>query len=67
MPRQAETLSIALNDGVNAESRLYRLKRGTVLRLVPGPSLLGRSAAIWCNYPVAGKDLSVRSIEYDLS
>lgn len=55
MPKQEELLSIALHDGVNAEGSLYRLKRGTKLRLVPGSSLLGRNVAIWCNYPVNGE------------
>lgn len=49
-----EVLSIALHHGVNAEGQLYRLKRGTKLRLVPGPSLLGRYVALYCNYPVTG-------------
>lgn len=51
-----EVLSIALHHGVNAEGQLYRLKRGTKLRLVPGPSLLGRHVALYCNYPVTGSD-----------
>lgn len=51
-----EVLSIALHHGVNAEGQLYRLKRGTKLRLVPGPSLLGRHVALYCNYPVTGDD-----------
>lgn len=49
-----DLLSIALHHGVNAEGQLYRLKRGTKLRLVPGPSLLGRNVALYCNYPVTG-------------
>lgn len=51
-----EVLSIALHHGVNAEGQLYRLKRGTKLQLVPGPSLLGRSVALYCNYPVTGSN-----------
>ncbi|XP_031629828.1 glycogen debranching enzyme [Contarinia nasturtii] len=51
-----EVLSIALHHGVNAEGQLYRLKRGTKLRLVPAPNLLGRSVALYCNYPVTGSD-----------
>lgn len=49
-----DVLSIALHHGVNAEGQLYRLKRGTKLCLVPGPSLLGRNVALYCNYPVTG-------------
>lgn len=51
-----EVLSIALHHGVDAEDQLYRLKRGTKLRLVPGASLLGRQVALYCNYPVTGSD-----------
>lgn len=51
-----EVLSIALHHGVNAEGQLYRLKRGTKLRLVPAASLLGRNVALYCNYPVTGSD-----------
>lgn len=49
-----EVLSIALHHGVNAEGQLFRLKRGTKLRLVPAASLLGRYVALYCNYPVTG-------------
>lgn len=52
-----DVLSIALQHGVNAEGQLYRLKRGTKLRLVPGSSLLGRHVALYCNYPVTGEFL----------
>lgn len=55
MTKSTEVLSITLNHGVNAEQSLYRLKRGTILRLVPGPSLLGRHVALYCNYPVTGE------------
>lgn len=62
MTKTGESVSIALHHGVNAEHRLYRLKRGTLLRLVPGPSLLGRNVALYCNYPVTGG--SVRFIHF---
>lgn len=54
----SELLSIAIHHGANAEGQLYRLKRGTKLRLIPGPSLLGRYVALYCNYPVTGKFIS---------
>lgn len=54
MTKTGENVSIALHHGVNAEHQLYRLKRGTLLRLVPAPSLLGRNVALYCNYPVTG-------------
>lgn len=50
-----DVLSIALQHGVNAEGQLYRLKRGSKLRIVPGSSLLGRHVALYCNYPVTGE------------
>lgn len=55
MTKSEQTLSIAINHGVNAESQLYRLKRGTTLHVVPGGSLLGRRVALYCNLPVNGK------------
>lgn len=54
-----DVLSIALQHGVNAEGQLYRLKRGTKLRIVPGSTLLGRQVALYCNYPVTGKRLEI--------
>lgn len=54
MTKPVELLSVALNHGGNTEDLLFRLKRGTVLQLVPGPSLLGRNVALYCNYPVTG-------------
>lgn len=47
-----EVLSLALNHGEHREGNLYRLKRGTTLRIVPGVSLLGRHISLATNYPV---------------
>lgn len=58
MAKSTEKVSIALHHGVDAEYQLYRLKRGTLLRLVPGPSLLGRNVALYSNYPVTGEFIS---------
>lgn len=55
MTKSTEVISIKLDHGVHGDELLYRLKRGTVLRLVPGSSLLGRHVALYCNYPVTGK------------
>lgn len=55
-----ETLSISINHGVNADSSLFRLKRGTILRIIPGPSLLGRHVALYCNYPITGMNLQIK-------
>lgn len=49
-----EVLSLALNHGEHHEGTLYRLKRGTTLRVVPGVSLLGRHISLSTNYPVKG-------------
>ena len=49
-----EVLSLALNHGEHREGTLYRLKRGTTLRVVPGVSLLGRHISLSTNYPVKG-------------
>lgn len=55
MAKSADLLSIVLHHNVNAEGQLYRLKRGTKLRLVPGSTLLGKYVALYCNYPVTGE------------
>lgn len=49
-----EVLSLALNHGEHREGTLYRLKRGTTLRIVPGVSLLGRHISLSTNYPANG-------------
>lgn len=55
---KSENLSVAIHHGVNAEQQLYRLKRGTLLHIVPGASLLGRRVALYCNLPVTGISLN---------
>lgn len=62
-----DLLSIALHHGVHADGQLYRLKRGARLRLVPGPSLLGRHVGLYCNYPVTGKIFSFKSLKTFIS
>ena len=52
---QFATLSIAFHDGINAEDTLYRVKRGSLVHLNPGPSFLGKEIAVYTNYPVDGK------------
>jgi hypothetical protein len=49
-----EVLAISLNHGVHGDSDLYRLKRGSILHLKPGISLLGQKVAIFGNYPAKG-------------
>ena len=48
-------VSVTLTDGDNAQSTLYRLQRGTTLRLHPGPSLLGKHITLSTNYVAAGE------------
>ncbi|XP_055679144.1 glycogen debranching enzyme [Lutzomyia longipalpis] len=46
-----DVLSLAISHGEDKEGTLFRLKRGTILHIVPGPNLLGRHIALYCNYP----------------
>lgn len=58
-PAIVETRSIAIHDGMNGDSQLFRLRRGTRLHIVPGASLLGRRVALYCNLPVNGKCMNI--------
>ncbi|XP_055387431.1 glycogen debranching enzyme [Condylostylus longicornis] len=44
-------LSIAYDDKIHAESTLYRVKKGSIVRLTPGPSFLGKEIALYTNFP----------------
>lgn len=57
MPETEEILSIELNKDVHLEDKLYRIKRGSTVRLVPGASLLGCSVAVNTNFPLKGINL----------
>lgn len=61
MTRLDEIASVALHDGVNAEGSLYRLKKGLKLRLIPGPSLLGKEVVLYTNFPVDDESEFVRT------
>lgn len=54
MTPKGATHSIAINHGVNAETQLFSLKRGSVLHIKPSASMLGRRVALYCNLPVNG-------------
>ena len=43
--------SVTINYQAFEDSKLYRLKKSTVLRVVPGESLLGKHISIQTNYP----------------
>lgn len=64
MPETIEILSIELNKDVHLEDKLYRIKRGSTVRLVPGASLLGYSVALNTNFPIKGMNLHSNEIKY---
>lgn len=51
MTSEWKTVSVTVNYKQFDESKLYRLKKLTVIRVVPGESLLGKRIAIQTNYP----------------
>lgn len=53
--RERLTRSIVINHGQHADQLLFRLRRGNVLRIVPGASLMGRRVAVYGNLPVNGE------------
>ncbi|XP_070066606.1 glycogen debranching enzyme isoform X2 [Drosophila virilis] len=55
MSKDIESHSIPIAEGTNAEHVLYRLKRGSTLRVHPDVSLLGRKILLHTNYPDEGK------------
>jgi N-terminal domain from the human glycogen debranching enzyme len=56
MSSEGKTVSVTINHGVFDDSKLYRLKKSTVLRIVPGESLLGKCVSIQTNYPANQND-----------
>lgn len=46
---------VTLHDKDLAQGTLYRLQRGTTLRLHPGPSLLGKHITLYTNYLAIGE------------
>lgn len=51
MVQEGSTVSVTINYEIFDHSKLYRLKKSTILRVVPGESLLGKQVAIRTNYP----------------
>lgn len=45
---------LVINNGENKESTLYRVPNDSTLHIYPGPSLLGKSIVLYCNYPENG-------------
>ncbi|XP_055915816.1 glycogen debranching enzyme isoform X2 [Eupeodes corollae] len=60
MGTDLEIVTIALQQG-NMDSSLFRLKRGSVLRLNPDASLLGKEIILYTNYPGDGKKEFIRT------
>lgn len=58
---EGKVVSVKINYQKFEDSTLYRLKKKTVLRVVPGESLLGKSIAVQTNYPTNEKDDFVRN------
>lgn len=50
--------SVPIAEGTNAESVLYRIKRGTTLRVHGDATLLGREIILHTNYPADGRLLN---------
>lgn len=47
--------SVPIAEGTNAENVLYRIKRGTTLRVHGDATLLGREIILYTNYPAEGR------------
>lgn len=61
MTDESKIVSVKINYQKYEDSTLYRLKKKTVLRVVPGESLLGKHIAIQTNYPTNESNDFVRS------
>lgn len=66
MSNEGKTVSVKINYQKFEDSTLYRLKKKTVLRVVPDESLLGKHIAIQTNYPANESGDFVRSKFYCL-
>ncbi|CRK94139.1 CLUMA_CG007658, isoform A [Clunio marinus] len=56
MSSEGKTVSVTINYQAFEDSKLYRLKKSTILHVVPGESLLGKRISIQTNYPSKGND-----------
>lgn len=55
MVKNEKAISIPIKEGPNAEHTLYRVKRGSTVRIHPDAGLLGREIVLYANYPTEGK------------
>lgn len=53
MASEVKTVSVTINYQSFDDSKLYRLKKATVLHIVPGESLLGKNISVQANYPTS--------------
>lgn len=53
-----DILSLSVDHGQHRDDLLYRIHRDDVLRISPGPSLLGKKLQLFTNYPGVGKDFN---------
>lgn len=60
MVSEGKIVSVTINYQAFEDSKLYRLKKATVVHVVPGESLLGKHISIQTNYPSADNEF-VRS------
>ncbi|XP_065090211.1 glycogen debranching enzyme isoform X1 [Ochlerotatus camptorhynchus] len=56
MAEQNGSIKLAIHHDDQGKGTLYRLKKNSMVHVHPGPSLLGRRVAIFCNYPADGKE-----------
>lgn len=56
MTLEGKTVSVTINYQSFDDSKLYRLKKETIVRVVPGESLLGKHISVHTNYPSTEKD-----------
>lgn len=59
--QQAQVRVLTLNHDVHLDSTLFRLQKGWILQLRPGPSLLGRHVSVFTNHPETPSECFTRN------
>lgn len=57
----SDILSLSLDHGEHRDHLLYQIHRDDVLRISPGPTLLGKKLQLLTNYPESGKEFNRNS------